>query len=108
MSNDEVLLSWERLLVTVDRVRLVGGRVVGEDQWSTGRLYEELVLAGVPLSYDERARWLTGHADWLDLVVVGAGCRVMVRTAAEPILVELTEEATRIVVDWYCEHVDFC
>ncbi|WP_158893327.1 hypothetical protein [Amycolatopsis anabasis] len=98
----------DRFLVTVDRVHQVDERGAPLAVWPGDRLYEHLVLAGVPLTYNNEFLWPIGRADVLDLRIDIAAERVRVVTPGQPDGYPLGGGATRRVLDWYRGHLDTC
>ena len=99
---------WERFLVTVDQTVLVDEHGTVQQRWpqdAGDRLFDELVLGGVPLTYNESLREPLGRADCVDLFVAAAAGQVLVATNSgppRPVRAELCD----LVCDWYAEFVD--
>ncbi|GAA0621780.1 hypothetical protein GCM10010174_45730 [Kutzneria viridogrisea] len=104
---------WENLTVAVDRVLLLDADGAVARAWHREQgevnLYEELILAGLPVTYDSSTEtvWVTGHADTLRLALNAAAGKVLVLTdRGEEVL--LTAYLAGQVLDWYQNHADDC
>lgn len=103
---------WERFLVFVDKVLLLDEYGTVEHQWYQDigdRLYDDLVLAGVPLIYNDDLRWMTGHPDCVDMFIAAEPGHVLVHTACGTPLEPLADaNAVEVVLAWYSRHVNTC
>lgn len=103
---------WERFLVAVDVVVLLDEHGAVEQRWPLlpgESLFDDLVLAGAPLAFDEDFRYLTGHADCFDLSLAPATAQVIAVTGEAPAQqVLLDEETADLVLGWYSINVDSC
>jgi hypothetical protein len=101
---------WERFLVAVDTVALVDADDAEQERWPTGDLYERLLLAGVPITYDPTgAHGLFGdRADYFVLLVaMTAELVTAYRPGAGLGQVHLLQpEDAEIMLDWYRRNVD--
>ncbi|MFC0540635.1 hypothetical protein [Kutzneria chonburiensis] len=108
MNSVEVV--WERFLVAVDTVALVNVDDAELERWPAGDLYERLLLAGVPITYDPTGE--TGlFGDRSDYFVLLVAMTAELVTAYRPGAglgqVDLLEpEVAEIVLDWYRRNVD--
>ncbi len=101
---------WERFLVGADVVVLVDIDEAELERWPTGDLHEQLLLAGVPITYDPTgARGVFGgRLDYFELLVAMTADLVTAHRPGESIghLDLLSPEAAGIMLDWYRRHVD--
>ncbi|MFC0436612.1 hypothetical protein [Kutzneria buriramensis] len=108
MDNMEVV--WERFLVGVDVAVLVDADEAELDRWPTGELYERLLLAGVPITYDPTGSTSTfgGRPDYFDLLVAVTAEVVTAHRPGNGLgeVDLLPPAAAEIVFDWYRRNVD--
>ncbi|AHH98782.1 hypothetical protein GCM10010174_45690 [Kutzneria viridogrisea] len=104
---------WENLTVAVDRVLLLDADGAVARAWHREQgevnLYEELVLAGLPVTYDPSTEtvWATGHADTLRLALDAVAGKVLVLTdRGEGVL--LPADLAGQVLHWFQTHADDC
>lgn len=101
---------WERLIVTIDAVLLVDEADGVQGRWAQPvppalRLYDALVLVGVPLTADRHRAWSFGRPDWVELRVAVSNDQVLAVTGAGA-TVPLPTAVTDLVLDFYCRHID--
>jgi len=105
-----VQVVWERFLVAVDVVVLVDADDAELERWPTGDLYDQLLLAGVPVTYDPTgvAGLVGGRPDYFDLLVAMTADLVIVHRPGEGLgeVDLLPPESTEVVLDWYRRNVD--
>jgi hypothetical protein len=105
-----VVQVWERLVVTVDAVLLLDAES-GTVQWhwqSTApklRLYDELVLAGVPLVADSNRAWSIGRSDWIELLMAATDDQVLMLDATGT-TTPLANGLADLVLDVYRRRID--
>jgi hypothetical protein len=107
---DTVEVVWERFLVGADVVVLVDVDDAELERWPAGDLYERLLLAGVPITYDPAgaAGVFGGRTDYFELLVAMTADLVTAHRPGEGLgdFALLTREAAGLVLDWYRCNVD--
>lgn len=95
-------VTWDRCVVTVDRVRLFDQFDVQMTEWSDHLLFSNLIFAGVPINYDEYLRDVIGYADHFDLFIDSWSATVLAHARdAELKLVRLDVDTTRAMLALY-------
>lgn len=109
--NKRVEVVWERFLIGVDVVALVDRDDHELERWTAGDLFAQLLLAGVPATYDPHGEAaFGGRSEYLDLLVAAPQELVTVHTPGDGIgtVDLLPPDTTAIVMDWYRRNVDAC
>ncbi|GAA0645471.1 hypothetical protein GCM10010174_80530 [Kutzneria viridogrisea] len=100
---------WEHLVVTVDRVALLDQAGAVTRTWhrqpGDPHLYDELVLAGLPLWFDPGVEtiWAVGHPDTIRLAVDPTSDQALV-LAVDGEAVHLPADLATLILHWYRTH----